>query len=357
MLRFTTPVTIVTGFLGSGKTTLINHILTENHRKRIAVIENEFGEVGIDAEFLIAGAAETIVQLANGCVCCTVRGDLAKALNDLAEIADRAQQPFDRIIIETSGVADPGPVIQTFLAETQLLTRYHLDGVITLVDGNHGHGQLVLRKEVRAQIGHADRLIVTKADLCEQRHLEELVSSLAHINPRAPVRVASLNGMSMEEMFGHLFETRAHTPDYIPPEELACIREQSAKCHGHSHGNDHDCLHSAEEALATHLDGVASCVFLAATPLDLDALNSFLDDVQVRHGSRLWRCKGIVNASAHRQRLVVQGVQGIVQISGGTIWRPHEQRSTTLVFIGEGLDTIWIRNRLKSCELSLPGAG
>ncbi|NMG77573.1 CobW family GTP-binding protein [Aromatoleum diolicum] len=150
MVRFTTPVTIITGFLGSGKTTLINRILRESHGQRIAVIENEFGEVGVDAEFLATGGDETIIQLANGCVCCTVRGDLARALHDLARQADTGGFSFDRVVIETTGVADPGPVIQTFLAKTALVTRYHLDGVVALADCLHASTLLRERAEVRA---------------------------------------------------------------------------------------------------------------------------------------------------------------------------------------------------------------
>ena len=155
MARITTPVTVVTGFLGAGKTTLINRILRERHGERLAVIENEFGAVGVDAQFLVTDNDEAVIQLANGCLCCTVRGDLARALDQLATQCDAGAFTFDRVLIETTGVADPGPIIQTFLAETAILTRFHLDGVVTLVDAVHGLADLT-RIENRAQMAYAD---------------------------------------------------------------------------------------------------------------------------------------------------------------------------------------------------------
>lgn len=323
MTRFTTPVTIVTGFLGTGKTTLINRILKESHGSRIAVIENEYGEVGVDAEFLVSGGDETIIMLQNGCVCCSVRGDLARALNDLAgrDIA------FDRVLIETTGIADPGPVIQTFLAETRLQTLFHLDGTITLVDGRHGF--VAVRPEIRAQIGHADRLLITKGDLLTD-DAAELTATLHAINPRAPVRLVDLHAIPMAALFELIFETRAYAPDYIPADELALLA-------------------SAPPSPA-HVHDVVSCVYRSEVALDLDRLNRTFDSLQQRFGSKMWRCKGVVYAQGHRQRLIVQGVQGTVQISAGLVWRPFEPRRNTLVFIGQDFDPGWIQQCLRQCE-------
>ncbi|HIJ61180.1 MAG TPA: GTP-binding protein [Rhodospirillaceae bacterium] len=323
MTRFTTPVTIVTGFLGSGKTTLINRILKESHGSRIAVIENEYGEVGVDGEFLATGGDETIILLQNGCLCCSVRGDLARALQDLAGRGIA----FDRVLIETTGIADPGPVIQTFLAETRLQTLFHLDGTITLVDGHHR--MIADRPEIRAQIGHADRLLITKGDLLTG-DAAELTATLHGINPRAPVMLVDLHRIPMAELFDLLFETRAYAPDYIPADELALL--------------------AAAPPAPVHVHDVVSCVYRSQAAVDLDKLNQLFDALQERFGAKLWRCKGVIYAQGHRQRLIVQGVQGAVQISAGLVWRPYQPRGSTLVFIGQDFPPDWLLRGLRDCE-------
>ena len=324
MTRFTTPVTIVTGFLGCGKTTLINRILKESHGARIAVIENEYGEVGVDAEFLATGGDETIIMLQNGCLCCSVRGDLARALQDLAGRGIA----FDRVLIETTGIADPGPVIQTFLAETRLQTLFHLDGTITLVDGHHG--LIADRPEIRAQIGHADRLLITKGDLLAG-DAADLAATLHAINPRAPVRLVDLHQIPMAELFDLLFETRAYAPDYIPADELTLL--------------------AGAPPAPMHVHDVMSCVYRGEAALDLEGLNQLFDALLARFGAKMWRCKGVVYARGHRQRLIVQGVQGAVQISAGLVWRPYEPRRSILVFIGQDVAPAWILQCLRDCEI------
>lgn len=343
MVRFTTPVTIVTGFLGSGKTTLINRILRESHGQRIAVIENEFGEVGVDAEFLATGSDETIIQLANGCVCCTVRGDLARALHDLTCQADAGGFIFDRVVIETTGVADPGPIIQTFLAETALLTRYHLDGVVALADCLHAPALLSERAEGRAQVAYADRLLITKADLADATQPAALAEQLTEINPCAEAQFVDLHTVSMDSVFALLFDTSAHTPDYIPPDEL---RRTYRRVEGAASATP---LGKRLRVATGHLHDVVSCVFQSDEPIDLECLNAFLDAAQMRYGARLWRCKGVVQALNLRQRLILQGVQGIVEINGGTVWRNYEPRRTTLVLIGQNIEPDWIVTGLQAC--------
>jgi G3E family GTPase len=342
-VRLTTPVTIVTGFLGSGKTTLVNRLLREAHGQRIAVIENEYGEVGVDAEFLAHSGEETIIQLANGCLCCTVRGDLARALQELVQRADAQRIAFDRVLIETTGLADPGPVIQTFLAETAIESRFHLDGVVALVDACHAPGQSD-RLEFRAQVAYADRLLLTKTDCVdvqEQARIEEL---LAMLNPRAPVVACDLHRVGISTLVEHLFDTRGFALDYVPPEEirralhgLSLLSPGSGRLH--------------LPGMARHTQDVTSCVFATEEPLDLARLNQAIDALVARFGERLWRCKGIVQAEHLRSRLVVQGVQGLVQISGGTLWRPFEPRRSVLVFIGQGLDRDVITSILRACEV------
>lgn len=341
-VRLTTPVTIITGSLGSGKTTLVNRFLRESHGARIAVIENEFGEIGVDAEFLSRTGEETIIQLENGCLCCNVRGDLANALQELVKRAQAQEMSFDRVLIETTGLADPGPVIQTFLAETAIEAWYHLDGVVTVVDALHATQQ-VGHTEFQHQLGYADRVVVSKVDLLEPDALAEVRELLASINPRAPVVEVDLNAASVKVLVDHVFDTRGFSNDYVPVEELqrALSRLQPLAEGGGRWRTVGAGRHSAD---------VRACVFVSETPIDLDRLNAAIDALVAHFGSRLWRCKGIVQALNHRSRLVVQGVQGLVQINGGMMWRPFETRRTVLVFIGQSLDVAEIQIALKSCE-------
>ncbi len=342
MTRITTPVTVVTGFLGAGKTTLVNRILGESSGQRIAVIENEFGAVGVDAEFLVAENSETVIQLANGCVCCTVRGDMARALHQLAQMSDAGAFEFDRVLIETTGIADPGPIVQTFLAETAIRSRFHIDGVVTVVDAFHGAAQLELI-ENRAQIAYADRILLSKSDLAGTAARDALCERLARINPRAESVPVDLRGDDLRALLATLFDLRAYTLDYVPPAELAGLRAHL----GASSAGESPRLRPVVRA--THTDDVGSYAFETDQPIDLARLNDFLDRALERFGPRLWRCKGIVHAEHERKRLVVQGVQSLVQINGGPVWRAFEARATVLVFIGQSLDFDWIAAELDAC--------
>ena len=346
-VMISTPVTVITGFLGAGKTTLINRILRESHGERLAVIENEFGAVGVDAEFLVTDKDETVIQLANGCLCCTVRGDLAKALDDLAQTSDMGAFSFDRVLIETTGIADPGPIIQTFLAETALLTRFHLDGVVTVVDAVHGLGQLD-RVENRAQIAYADRMLLTKCDLTEPAEQDTLSERLSATNPRAQMLPVDLHRNDLREVLKLLFDARAYSFDYVAPDELVRMRSSLNLLQAANPSGASARLRPAGAGM--HTEDVVSCVFESEQALDLERLNVFLDAVVQRFGVRLWRCKGIVYAEHQRQRLVVQGVQSLLQINGGSIWRAYEPRRTVLVFVGQRLDCQWILAALRMCE-------
>ena len=338
MSRLTVPVTIVTGFLGSGKTTLINRILREMHGERLAVIENEFGAVGVDAEFLVTDGCETIIQLANGCLCCTVRGDLARALNTLSESSQSGGFVFDRVLIETTGVADPGPIIQTFLAETAILTRFHLDGVVTLADSVHAFSQLD-KVENRAQIAYADRLLLTKCDLAMPSQCETVSERLSEMNPRATLLPVDLHNAPIADLLQLLFDAQGYSFDYVSPQELKRLQGRRSAAYK-----------SFRPPVPRHTDDIVSCVFESDLPLDLERLNLFFDLAQQRYGPRLWRYKGIVWAEHQRPRLVVQGVQSLLQLTGGTIWRAYEPRRTLLVFIGQAIDPAWIEAGLRHCE-------
>jgi len=345
MVRITTPVTVITGFLGSGKTTLLNRILGEMHGERLAVIENEFGAVGVDAEFLVTGGNETIIQLANGCLCCSVRGDLAKSLQTLSESAASGGFIFDRVLIETTGIADPGPIIQTFLAETAILTRFHLDGVVTLVDCVHAFAQID-RTENKAQVAYADRLLLTKCDLAASGQRDAVGERLAAMNPRAELLPVDLHRTPIADLLRLLFDARAYTFDYVPAQELKQVQARSAFMAG-----------QGAKPAPKHTEDVVSCVFESAEPLDLERLNRFFDDAQQRYGTRLWRYKGIVWAQHQRPRLVVQGVQSLLQISGGSMWRAYEPKRTVLIFIGLALEPDWIESELRRCEVAHAEAG
>ena len=338
-VRLTTPVTILTGFLGSGKTTLVNRILQENHDARIAVIENEFGQVGVDAEFLSRSDQQTIIQLANGCLCCAVRGDLARALHELAQQAQQRKMSFDRVLIETTGLADPAPIIQTFLAETAIESLFHLDGVVAVVDAAHARVEAE-RPEFRSQLGYADRLIISKSDLVTDAERQALHDELSSANPRAPIVAGDLHRSDIRELMAHVFDVRGFSNDHVPSEEINRILRRN--------GTDL----RLRPLIGKHSWGLTSCVFDCEAPLDLDLLNGALDALVALHGPKLWRCKGIVYSAQHRSRLVVQGVQGAIQIGGGTLWRPYERRRTILVFIGLELEAANLHRYLDNCKVS-----
>jgi G3E family GTPase len=194
------PVTILTGFLGSGKTTLLNRILKESHGQRIAVIENEFGEAGIDNDILLQDTEEQIVEMNNGCICCTVRGDLVRILGELRSKRQAGQLHFDRVVIETTGLADPAPVAQTFFVEDDIVEYYLLDAVITLVDAKHAWQQLDEHHEAQEQVGFADRLLLTKTDLIDPESLKKLQQRLRKINSRAPFQLVNFGKTELKEI-------------------------------------------------------------------------------------------------------------------------------------------------------------
>ncbi|HLY58774.1 MAG TPA: GTP-binding protein [Stellaceae bacterium] len=324
------PVTILTGFLGSGKTTLINRLLRERAEVRFAVIENEYGEIGVDAELLHRERDETIVELSNGCICCTVRGDLARALDGLARRRASCEIAFDHVLIETTGLADPGPLVRTFLAETRLLDLYYLDGVVTLVDALNGARILGQSPTARSQLGYADRILVTKPDQVEPSVMEGLVERLATMNATAEVRVVDLLGSSAGSIVDGLLDMRGYQLDRVrlPPPAVAEDRHHDAR----------------------HHEAVSSVTYRADGELNSAQFDRALGRVADRFGQSLWRVKGIVAITGLRQRLIVQGVQGLIHTTLGTIWKPFEPRRSTLVLIGEELDRDWIVRQLQRSE-------
>ncbi len=195
------PATILTGFLGSGKTTLLKRVLSEAHGQRIAVIENEFGDENIDNEILVQDSKEQIIQLNNGCVCCSIREDLRTTLADLAEKRRKGELQFDRVVIETTGLADPGPVAQTFFMDDEIAESYLLDSILTLVDAKHGDAQLNTRQEARRQVGFADQIFISKADLVDASVMDALSHRVKHMNPRAAQRRVNFGEVPLSEVF------------------------------------------------------------------------------------------------------------------------------------------------------------
>jgi G3E family GTPase len=317
------PVTILTGFLGSGKTTLLNRILNEQHGQRIAVIENEFGEAGVDSEILVQGSDEQIIEMNNGCVCCTVRGDLMRILGDLKERRDAGKVGFDRVIIETTGMADPGPVAQTFFLDEAIGNYYLLDSVITLVDAMHGERQLDDFREAQEQVGFADRILMSKTDLVPEDGVERLRRRLVHINPRAPIRKVHFGQMPIEEILDirgfNLNAVLELDPEFLAEDE-----------------HEHD-------------EQVSSFVFRSERPFDGVRLEEFLSGLIQSHGKDMLRYKGVVYLKDNAHRVVFQGVHMLMGGDLGNPWGKEEKRQSTLVFIGRNLpEDVFIKG-LEQC--------
>ncbi|MPS27932.1 MAG: GTP-binding protein [Alcaligenaceae bacterium] len=338
------PVTVLTGFLGSGKTTLLNRILTERHGQRIAVIENEFGPESIDTDLLVREASEEIIEMSNGCLCCSVRGDLARALEDLALRRARGGLRFDRVVIETSGMADPGPVAQTIFLDSGVAASYRLDAILTVVDACHGVPTLAAHPEARAQVGYADRLLVSKIDLVGPAELPLLADALARINPRVPV-VWMRQGQTD---LGELLDVGAFDASSV-------LREHADdECrHGDSHDH-HDCHHqgpghqAAPACNTEHTPDVGAFAFTTDRPFDADRLEQLLSALAEGLGTDLYRCKGVLWVEGETRQVVVQAVQLTIAIDRGAAWGAAPRRSR-LVFIGRDLPADAIRDSLTRC--------
>ncbi|HJW10718.1 MAG TPA: GTP-binding protein, partial [Albitalea sp.] len=276
------PATILTGFLGSGKTTLLKRVLTEAHGQKIAVIENEFGDENIDNEILVQDSREQIIQLNNGCVCCTIREDLRSTLSDLAEKRRKGELTFDRVVIETTGVADPGPVAQTFFMDDEIAESYLLDSVLTLVDAKHGEQQLDARQEARMQVGFADQIFISKSDLVDDDAVEALAHRIRHMNPRAPQRRVHFGEVSIAEVFDlRGFNLNAKLD--IDPDFLKADAHDHHHDHDHDHDHEHgeDCDHPHHHA---HDDDVKSFVFRSDKAFNAAKLEDFLGAIVQVYG-------------------------------------------------------------------------
>jgi G3E family GTPase len=304
------PVTILTGFLGSGKTTLLNRILKEDHGHKIAVIENEFGEVGVDSE-LIESSDEQIVEMNNGCICCTVRGDLIKILGTLKDRRVKGELKFDRVVIETTGMADPGPVAQTFFTDEDIGNYYLLDSILTVVDAKHASKQLDEFHEAQEQVGFADRILMSKTDLVSDEEVQELTARVKRMNPRAPVKKVHFGNAPI----GEVLDIRGFN--------LNAILELDPEFLTDSHHEHHD--------------EVESFVFKSDKPFEGDKLEQFLSGMIQVYGPDLLRYKGVLWMKGKPQRVVFQGVHMMMGGDMGKPWAKGEKKSSTLVFIGKKL--------------------
>lgn len=343
------PVTILTGFLGSGKTTLLKHILTGEHGKKIAVIENEFGEENIDNDILVQDTQEQIVQMSNGCVCCSIRGDLVEALNQLWEQRKNKKIQFDQVVIETTGVANPGPVAQTFFIDDDIANHYVLDAVVTLVDAKHGQKQLNEHEEVQRQVGFADRIFITKTDLTSSEEIAALKNRLMHMNPRAPIQTITKGIVPLDSVLDlRGFNLNAKLD--IDPHFLQEDDHDHSECghdhhHDHEHHHDHGHNHHNHHG---HTDRIQSFVFKSDKPFDHRKLEDFLGGVLSVFGEKMLRYKGVLYVKGSARKVVLQGVHEMMGSDLAGPWGA-EPKQTRMVFIGIDLPKDTLLAGLEGC--------
>ncbi|PZQ62391.1 MAG: cobalamin biosynthesis protein CobW [Phenylobacterium zucineum] len=358
------PVTVLTGYLGAGKTTLLNRILSEDHGKKYAVVVNEFGEVGIDND-LIVGADEEVFEMNNGCVCCTVRGDLIRVLAGLMKRKGR----FDGIIVETTGLADPAPVAQTFFVDDDVRAKTELDSVTTVVDAKHLPLRLKDSREAAEQIAFADQIILNKTDLVSEAELAEVEKAIRTLNPMAPIRRAQRSNVPLDSILGrHAFDLNRVTelqPDFLNPAHGEAGHVHDEHCdhgHDHAHGHDHHdhvhdehCGHDHHDHGHAHIhdhvaeSGISSISLTADRPVDGNKVTAWLNNVLQTQGVDILRAKGILDVKGEDRRLVFQAVHMILEGDFQRPWNDNDQRYSRLVFIGRNLDVAGLRAGFESC--------
>ena len=351
------PVTILTGFLGSGKTTLLKRLLSEAHGQKIAVIENEFGEENIDTQILVTESKEQIIQMSNGCICCTIREDLRETLQLLAAKKRKGLLDFDRVVIETTGLADPGPVAQTFFMDEEIAETYLIDSIITLVDAKHAQQQLNDRQEARRQVGFADQIFLSKTELVSAEETEALTHRLKHMNPRAPIKAVHFGEVPLAEVLDlRGFNLNAKLD--IDPDFL---KEEAAE-KAHSHEHDHDHVHGEHCNHPSHQDGhgrghhhhhhdddVKSFVYRAQRPFDPAKLEDFLGAIVNNYGPRMLRYKGVLDMVGTERKVIFQGVHQLMGSDLGPAWAEGEERGSKMVFIGIDLPRDILEQGLGQC--------
>jgi len=344
------PVTVLTGYLGAGKTTLLNRILSEPHGKKYAVIVNEYGEEGIDGA-LVVGADEEVFEMNNGCICCTVRGDLIRVISGLMKRASG----FDGILIETTGLADPGPVAQTFFADADIAAKAKIDSIVTVVDARHLPLRLKDSKEAEEQIAFADIILLNKADLVSADALADIERVLRGINRFAKIIRTTKCAAPLDQILGlgsfDLNEILKHEPDFLTTES----HDHHDHDHPHAHGPDcgHDCGHDHHDHEHArdpiHASDITSLSLTTEKPLDMAKFESWMSDLRAHKGQDLLRYKGILDIAGNDRRLVIQGVHMMMDGTNLTPWKSGEKRASRLVFIGRHLDEKSLRDGFMRC--------
>ena len=326
------PVTVLTGYLGAGKTTLLNRILLEDHGKRYAVIVNEFGEIGIDGELILKSEAE-LFEMNNGCICCTVRGDLIHTLHLL--LSKRAD--FDSILVETTGLADPGPVAQTFFVDHFLQVRTFLDSVTTVVDAKHILLRLVDSPEASEQIAFADQIVLNKTELVSEQELRAIETRLRRLNSLAPIHRAHRADVALDKVLGRggfdLERIAGLAPDFLAPAHRKA-----------GHVRDEHCRPDHE-----HDDDIRSLSLTSERPMNRTRVDSWLTGLVAERGRDILRAKGVIEVYGEDRRLVFQSVHMLLEGDLQRLWQKDEKRCSRLVFIGRNLDEAALRAGFEAC--------
>lgn len=341
------PVTVLTGYLGAGKTTLLNRILSEPHGKKYAVIVNEFGEIGIDND-LIVDSDEEVFEMNNGCICCTVRGDLIRIISNLM----KRKGSFDGIIVETTGLADPAPVAQTFFVDEDVARRTKLDAVVTVVDAKHLSARLNDSKEAVEQIAFADVILLNKTDLVDAKALSELEKTIKIINRFAPIYHTQRSSIALDKILNkgafdlerileadpHFLCDHSHDPHHVHDEHC-----------GHDHAHDHGHEHHHGHDHAPHYEGISSISLSSDKPLDTDKFDGWISDVLANHGQNILRSKGILNLDGQPDRFVFQAVHMVKEGGFQRPWKANENKQSRLVFIGRDLPVEALQKGFAAC--------
>ncbi len=346
------PVTVLTGYLGSGKTTLLNRILSEDHGKRYAVIVNEFGEIGIDND-LIVESDEEIYEMNNGCVCCTVRGDLVRVVEGLMRRPGR----FDAIVVETTGLADPAPVAQTFFMDDDVRAKTRLDAVVALVDAKHLPLRLKDSREAEDQIAFADVVLLNKTDLVSEDELHMLEHTIRAINPHARIHRTERSKIDLTEILDRgafdlqrALESDPHFLDHDDPDHACgpdCDHDHDHHHHGHDHDHGHHHHHDHDHG-GIHGTTIQS-VSLRGGEVDPQKFMPWIQKITQLDGPNILRMKGIIAFPDDEQRYVVQGVHMIIEGDHERDWKDGEKRESRLVFIGRELDREKLERTFKAC--------
>ena len=350
------PVTVLTGYLGAGKTTLLNRILTEDHGKRYAVIVNEFGEIGIDND-LVVGADEDVFEMNNGCVCCTVRGDLIRVVSGLMKRHRPGKPAFDAIIVETTGLADPGPVAQTFFVDDDVKAKTELDSVTALVDAKHVMARLDDSREAREQVAFADRIILNKTDLVSEAELGDVERRLRALNPLAPITRAERANVPLDKVLGlggfDLGRILDVNPQFANPPHGEDGHVHDEHCGHDHHDHDHDHDHGHEHAHGArghaHEDDIRGISLSLDRPMDGQKFTAWLDRLLGEQGQNILRAKGIIDVAGEDRRLVFQAVHMILEGDLQQPWGEKERRWSRAVFIGRDLDEAQLKAGFEAC--------